>query len=53
MPENKLNSYYLNNGYFYLTCNACDRLIKAFEMSEEEYDLNAGYCPECFKKQGE
>jgi len=35
-------------GYFYLTCNACDRVIKKTEMTKKEYNLNGGYCPECF-----
>ena len=42
-----LNQKYLNNGYFYLTCNACDRLITKAEMTEDEYNANAGYCNDC------
>ena len=46
----KLNDIYLHNNYFYLTCNCCDRLIKRTELTEEEYDNNNGYCPQCFKE---
>lgn len=42
----KLDDKYLNNGYFYFTCNECDRLIEADEMTVEEYNKNGGYCPE-------
>jgi hypothetical protein len=49
----KLNKKYLNNGYFYLTCNECETLIKTEELTEEQYNLNGGYCLACKKKQQE
>jgi len=42
-----LNNKYLNNGFFYLTCNECDRLILTQEMTEQQYNQNNGYCKEC------
>ena len=52
MTQNKtLNAKYLNNGYFYLTCNCCDRLILNIEMDRDEHDKNGGYCPECIEEQ--
>lgn len=45
-----MNDKYLNNGYFYLTCNSCERLIKSSEMSKNEYNRNGGYCPEHAKE---
>lgn len=45
-----MNADYLNNGYFFLSCNACDRVIKKTEMTEDEYNSNGGYCPECFNE---
>jgi NAD-dependent SIR2 family protein deacetylase len=48
--ESKLNSKYLNNGYFYLTCNCCEKLIPIKEMTEDQYNFNLGYCETCYKE---
>ena len=44
----ELDNKYLNNGYFYLTCNCCDCLIKAEELTEDHYNNNGGYCQDCY-----
>jgi NAD-dependent SIR2 family protein deacetylase len=44
----KLDNKYLHNNYFYLTCNCCDRLIEASELTEEQYNKNEGYCQDCY-----
>lgn len=29
------------------SCNCCDRIVYADEMTAEQYTSNGGYCPEC------
>ena len=43
----QLNNNYLHNGYFYLTCNCCDRLISKDEMTTEQYNQTEGTCVDC------
>lgn len=43
------DSKYLNNGYFYFTCNCCDKLILNTKITEKEYNKNNGYCKDCIK----
>lgn len=48
-----MNDSYLNNGYFYLTCNCCDRVISINEMSMDQYNKNGGNCFNCYNLEAE
>ena len=41
------NDKYLHTDNVYLTCQLCDKLIEAKDMTQEQYHLNKGYCLDC------